>query len=267
VSVVTPSLDQAAYLEAAIESVREQDYPRIEHIVVDGGSTDRTIEILRRHDHLRWISEPDRGQADALNKGFALARGEVFAWLNADDSYLPGAVSAAVAALRETGADLVYGGWRQIDEHGDVLGEKLPVPTTYARLLEVHNVIPQPAAFFTRAAFERAGGLDERLHYALDYDLWLKIARDGRLAKVDRVLAAFRYHADSKTVASGDRFLPEVVAVSRSHGGRRWSTMYVDFYLPRHRPWLYRLVLAWRLLRVGDVRALAARLRTSSQRR
>ena len=100
VSVVTPSLNQAAYIEEAILSVREQDYPRIEHIVVDGGSTDGTLEILRRHPHVVWSSEPDEGQADALNKGFARARGTVLGWLNADDRYLPGAVSAARTSLR-----------------------------------------------------------------------------------------------------------------------------------------------------------------------
>ena len=116
VSVVTPSLNQAAYIEEAILSVRKQDYPRIEHIVVDGGSTDGTLEILGRYRHLLWSSEPDEGQADALNKGFARARGTVLGWLNADDRYLPGAVSAAVAALAETGSALVHGGWRQVDE-------------------------------------------------------------------------------------------------------------------------------------------------------
>src|SRR5688572_1037654 len=100
VSIVTPSLNQGRYLDEAIRSVQGQDYPRLEHVVVDGGSTDETLDVLRRHPHLRWVSEPDGGQSDAVNKGFRLARGEIFGWLNADDYYLPGAVAAAVAVLR-----------------------------------------------------------------------------------------------------------------------------------------------------------------------
>src|SRR5919202_749944 len=101
VSVVTPSLNQGRYIEETIRSVLEQDYPRVEHIVVDGGSTDETLDVLRRYPHLRWVSEPDRGQADAVNKGFRIARGEIFGWLNADDLYVPGALAAGVAALRQ----------------------------------------------------------------------------------------------------------------------------------------------------------------------
>jgi Glycosyltransferases involved in cell wall biogenesis len=128
VSIVTPSLDQGRFIEETIKSVLEQDYPRLEHIVVDGGSTDETLDVLRRYPHLTWISEPDAGQADAVNKGFGMARGDVFGWLNADDLYLPGAVSVAVQALRETGAGLVHAGWRQIDEHGATIRDIAPVP-------------------------------------------------------------------------------------------------------------------------------------------
>jgi N-acetylneuraminate synthase/N,N'-diacetyllegionaminate synthase len=255
VSVVTPSLDQGRYLEAAIRSVGDQDYPRIEHIVVDGGSTDGTLDVLRRHPGVRWLSEPDDGQADAINKGFALATGEIFAWLNADDVYLPGAVAAAVDALTASGAVLVYGGWRQIDEAGLTVRDVAVQPFDYRELLEVRNMIAQPAAFFTRAAFEAAGGLDPGYRYALDYELWLRLCRLGEVRTIDRPLASFRLHGSSKTVASYGEFWPETHRASRRHGGRYLSPMWRRS-LPERRPWLLRLVVVGRHVRRGEVRAI-----------
>jgi glycosyltransferase involved in cell wall biosynthesis len=260
VSIVTPSLNQGAYIEEAIRSVLEQDYARIEHIVVDGGSTDGTVEILARYAHLRWVSEPDDGQADAVNKGFRMAHGEIFGWLNADDLYLPGAVSTAIAALSEWGCALVHGGWRQIDEHGATIKDVEPVPFDYRRQLEVANRVAQPGAFFTRDAFEAVGGLDTRYRYAMDYELWLKLGARFEVRHVDRLLGAYRYHGESKTVAEPRGFLPETIRASRRHGGRRLSPLYLDWYLPRYRPWLYRGLIVWRLLRRGDLRGLVSRL-------
>jgi glycosyltransferase involved in cell wall biosynthesis len=261
VSIVTPSLNQAAYIEEAILSVSEQDYPRIEHIVVDGGSTDGTLEILGRYPHLLWSSEPDEGQADALNKGFASARGTILGWLNADDLYLPGAVSAAVAALRETGSGLVHGGWRQADERGQTIRDVPARLFDLRRQLDVDNRVAQPGTFFTREAFESVGGLDKRYRYAMDYELWLKLGKSFPVTHVDRTLAVFRYHPASKTVGEADGFAPETVHASRRHGGRFFSPIYVDHYLPRHRPRIYRAVLAMRLLRKRDLRGLWKRIR------
>jgi FkbM family methyltransferase len=261
VSVVTPSLNQGRYLEATIRSVMEQDYPRIEHIVVDGGSTDETLDILRRHEQVRWVSEPDRGQAHALNKGFALARGDVLGWINADDVYLPGAIAAAVEVLRDSGCALVHGGWSQIDENGAVLHEIQPVPFDYRLQLEVRNGVAQPGVLFTREALEAVGGIDESYRYAMDYDLWLKIGARFEVRHVDRILAAYRLHPESKTVAEAEGFWPETWRAARSHGARLRSPLYLDWYLPRARPWLFRVVIGWRLLRRGDLRGLASRVR------
>lgn len=260
VSIVTPSLDQGRFLAAAIRSVAEQDYPRLEHIVVDGGSSDETLEVLRASHGVRWISEPDEGQADAINKGFALAEGEVLAWLNADDLYLPGAVTAAVEALAAAGAGLVYGGWTQIGEDGELLREVRAHPFDYRELLEVRNFIAQPSAFFTREALERAGGLDASYRYALDYELWLRLAKSTRVTTVDRPLAAFRLHEGSKTVSQYRDFWPETHRASRRHGGRYFSPMWRRS-LPERHPWILRLVIVGRLVRRGDARGLAAALR------
>lgn len=241
VSIVTPSLNQGEFIEAAIRSVAEQDYPQIEHIVVDGGSTDATLDVLHRHPEVRWLSEPDDGQAAAINKGFRLARGEIFAWLNADDLYLPGAVSAAVAALREHDAALVFGSWQQVDERGETLRRVRVVPFDYRRQLEVVNAVAQPTAFFTRAAYEAVGGVDDSYRYAMDYELWLKLGR-YKVVAIERELAAFRYHGDSKTVAEPEGFWPETWRAARSHGARLRSPLFLDYYLPRRHPRLHVLV-------------------------
>lgn len=264
VSVVTPSLNQGQYIEEAIQSVLAQDYPRVEHIVVDGGSSDETLEILRRFPHLRWLSEPDDGQASAINKGFHMASGEIFAWLNADDYYLSGAVTAAVEMIRVTGCGLVHGGWRQVDEDGTVIRDVAPLEFDYRRQLEDVNAVCQPGSFFTRDAYWAVGGVDETYQYAMDYELWLKLGARFPVRHVDRIQAAYRYHTSSKSTASYAAFVPETLRASRSHGGRFFSRLYLDYYLPNRRPWAYRLLLAYRLVRAGQLRTLrrlaAARL-------
>jgi glycosyltransferase involved in cell wall biosynthesis len=260
VSIVTPSLEQGRFIEDAIRSVLDQDYPRIEHIVVDGGSADETLDVLQRYPHLTWVSEPDDGQADAVNKGFRMANGEVFGWLNADDMYVGGAVATAVAALRETGAGLVHGGWRQIDEDGATIRDIRPVAYDQQAELNDRNAVCQPGAFFTRSAFEAVGGLDASYRYAMDYELWLKLGARFPVTHVDAILGAYRLHPASKTVAEASGFWAETVRASRANGGRRFSRIYVDWYLPRARPSLYRFVRVYRFLRSGDVRGLGDRI-------
>jgi glycosyltransferase involved in cell wall biosynthesis len=246
VTVVTPSFNQGHFIEATIQSVLAQDYPRIEHIVVDGGSVDGTLATLARHDHLRWVSEPDDGQTAALRKGFAMATGTIFAWLNTDDLYLPGAVSAAVAALEETGAGLVHGGWQRIDEAGETISDVRVKKLDLARLLDGTNMVAQPAAFFTREAYEAVGGVDERYHYAMDFDLWIKLAKRFPVAEIDAPLAAFRVHDAAKSSALADEFFPETRRISRRHGGRFFSPTFIEHQFAQH-PWLWRARMAYRL--------------------
>jgi len=259
VTVVTPSLNQGRYIEEAIRSVGEQNYPRIEHIVIDGDSTDDTLAVLARYPHVRWISEPDGGQTEAVNKGFRMAGGEVYGWLNADDYYLPGAVAAAVAVLRETGCGFVHGGWRQVSEDGSTIRDVAAEPFDYTRQLNVANLVCQPGSFFTSEAFWAVGGLDESYQYAMDYELWLRLGARFEVRHVDRIQAAYRYHSDSKSVSAYPRFLPETRRASRAHGGRFFSPMYLNWYLPRYRPHVYRVLIAMRLLRARDFGTLGQR--------
>ena len=209
VSIVTPSFNQANYVERTVESVLSQhgDF-ELEYLVIDGGSTDGTLAILRRYGgRIHLVSEPDRGQSDAINKGFRMATGEILAWLNSDDTYLPGALDTAVATLRR-GARWCFGECRIIDERDREIRRPIARYKTWLarrfslrRLLAAGNFIPQPATFFRREIFEQAGSLEEQFHLAMDYDLWLRFARLGGPHFIHRPLANFRWHGGSKTGA------------------------------------------------------------------
>jgi len=203
VSIVTPSYNQAAYLEATIQSVLAQDYPQIEYIVIDGGSADGSVEIIRRYkDRLSyWVSEPDAGQAQAINKGLSRATGSILAWLNSDDTYTPGAVRRAVAALAaHPEHDLAYANCDYVDTKGRLLQRVAAWDFVPRRVLSGIPLVIQPASFFRRRALERAGLLDESLQYLMDHDYFVRMVLLGlTFLKVEDVWAHFRWHAASKT--------------------------------------------------------------------
>ena len=234
VSIVTPSLNQARYLRTALDSVRAQTHSPIEHVVVDGGSTDGTTDILAESEGLRWVSEPDRGQSHALNKGFALAGGDVLGWLNADDAYEPTAVEQAVAALKESGADLVYADVTRVNDDG-VNPRRIRSRPSFDLWTELNLGcgIYSPAVFFTRETLESVGGIDESLHLTMDYDLWLRIGKRFSIRHVDAVWAVQRLHPEAKTVV--EDFWPERLAVSRRHGGRLVSPLLIRRYVRSRR--------------------------------
>lgn len=202
VSVITPSFNQGDYIEKTIKSVLNQDYPNIEYVVIDGGSTDNTVAILKKYDKkIRWISEKDKGQADAINKGIRMAKGEIVAWLNSDDIFLPGAVRKVVDCFRRhPNVKMVYGKAYFIDTAGKIVG-RYPTEPFDCERLAMFNFICQPSAFFMRDAFYGAGGLDVGLHYGLDYDLWIRIARKFQVRYLPELLSCYRLHETSKTVA------------------------------------------------------------------
>ncbi|MEA2007831.1 MAG: glycosyltransferase family 2 protein, partial [Chloroflexota bacterium] len=195
VSIITPSYNQAHFLEATIRSVIAQDYPRVEHIIVDGGSTDGSLEVIERYESqlAAWVSEPDEGQTDAINKGFAMAQGEILAWLNSDDVYQPNAVSEAVEFLQKhPEVGMVYGDTNFIDEEGQTLGKFNAQQTSYQRLRRGGVYIPQPAAFWRASLWEAVGPLDPSFYFAMDYDLWVRFAKVTELRYVPRLWAKFR---------------------------------------------------------------------------
>jgi glycosyltransferase involved in cell wall biosynthesis len=211
VSIVIPSFNQAAFLEATIRSVLDQDYPRLETIVIDGGSTDGSLDILRRYEDrlTRWLSEPDRGQADAINKGLRLATGEIVAWLNSDDLYLPGAIRQAVQALAEhPEAGMVYGDGVLIDEDDAILDWHRYHTYTALDLL-CFKVLLQPTVFMRRRILEKIGLLDESYHLILDHELWVRIAARGPILHVPHFWAAERTHPAAKTMTAAAEFAGE----------------------------------------------------------
>ena len=254
VSIVTPSYNMARFLEETIQSVLTQDYPRIDYTVMDGGSTDGTLEILKKYEgRLRYQSAPDRGQADAINKGFANAHGSVFAYLNADDTYLPGAIGKAVCKLlAEPSAGMVYGEAYWVDEHGNVI-ERYPTLSFDPKLLNSRCFICQPAAFFWRDTFLSAGMMNVDHHVALDYDLWIRIAKIFPISKIDDYLATSRMHRNNKTLARRRRVYREIVSIAKTHYGyvpHEWVNAYAcylidrkDQFFDRSRPSLASLAL------------------------
>lgn len=214
-TIITPSYNQAEFLEYAIRSVLAQDVPDLEYFIVDGGSTDGSVEIIQKYaDHLAWwVSESDSGQAEAINKGFARAQGEFVAWLNSDDMYAPGMLKQALAVLRahpEVG--LVFGNAVSIDEHGLPLNEATFGDWSLKDLM-AFNIIWQPAVVFRKSVLEQAGYLNPEYHYMLDHHLWLRMACHTRLKYVPHLWAFARHHTSAKNVAQPEGFGREALEV------------------------------------------------------
>jgi glycosyltransferase involved in cell wall biosynthesis len=208
VSIVIPSYNQAAFLERTIKSALDQDYPYLEHILVDGGSTDNSIEIIKKYgDQLAWwVSEKDNGQGDAINKGMGHAKGEIVAWLNSDDCYLPAAVSAAVEAFEANpDAVMVYGDMLAIDENEIVTNTFRYSPLTLEDFL-CFQIIGQPAVFMRHEAFKKVNGLDLNFHCLLDHHLWIRLAAHGKMVHVPQIWSAARYHTEAKNRAWASQF-------------------------------------------------------------
>lgn len=225
ISIITPCLNAASTIETALESVRAQRYPRLEHVVVDGGSTDGTLEILENASGIRYVSEPDRGRPDAANKGVALSSGELVAWLNADDRYEPGALLAVGEALAGSPQAHWATGYCRIVDGND--REIRRFVSGYKNLLLRHwsyglyltqNFIADPATFVRRPALEAVGAFDDRYRISHDYDLWLRVARLGPPLVLRRDLAAFRMTEGTLSMAGFELQFREHAEVARRHG-------------------------------------------------
>ena len=261
ISVITPSFAQAPFIERTINSVLDQGVAELEYVVVDGGSTDGTVEILERYaDRLRFVSEPDAGQGHAVNKGLAMTTAPVIGWLNSDDVYYPGALAAVLDFFaKHPEADVVYGDARHIDEDDATIDDYPTEPWDLAHLADV-CFLCQPAVFFRRRVVERFGPLDQSLYFCMDYEYWLRLGRGGAVfAHLPRLLAGSRFYAANKTLRGRAAFHAEINGMLKRRLGRvpdRWLANYAHVVVEERgiartdRP-RFAYAVSWATLRAG----------------
>lgn len=259
-SIVTPSYNQGQFIEETIRSVLLQGYPNLEYIIIDGGSTDGTLDIIRRYEkHLAyWVSDPDKGQANAINKGFKKATGQIFGWINSDDYYYPGALATVGRAFSEhQGVALIHGYEHHVDRNGTVIQEVFPV-FKHARFATLYFCYPLPqlTCFWTSEAHQAIGGLEETLHYQLDYHFLLRLTYRYRSMYIPLCVGAFRRYPEQKCrpelreafvlehKTATERFLMQ-------EGISAWRRQLLRYW--------YRGLLFWRY-EVGFARAFRGRL-------
>jgi glycosyltransferase involved in cell wall biosynthesis len=222
ISIVTPSYNQAAYLEATIRSVLLQGYPNLEYIIIDGGSTDESVAIIEYYQDWidYWVSEADEGQSEAINKGFSRAQGVVLGWVNSDDLLLPGALAIAANAFQQQpDLGLFYGNAEIIDAEGQHTRDYKDFrPYDFDTLLHDDNIIPQPAAFFSAVAWKTSGPLVNDLHFVMDWDLWIKMARDYAVTSTPTPLCQVRIYPEAKSPSGGLERHLETYHMLLAHG-------------------------------------------------
>lgn len=243
-TIITPSFNQGHFIEETILSVLSQNYPNLEHLVLDGGSTDSTVEILKKYPHIRWVSEQDRGQTHAVNKGVQMAKGEIIGWVNSDDTFMPGAFDVVIERFRtEPACRVVFGDYHAIDERGATLYSTKGFCGPYVDMIrwwDYTYAIHQPTLFVRREVFQTAGLLDESYHYTMDYEWWLRVARLYSFEHIPYYIATYRMHRDAKTFAPLEQYVyPEQLRASKKHWGRFWQSRYW-LYRRSYQAWLLR---------------------------
>ena len=251
ISVVTPSFNQAPFLERTIRSILDQDYANLEYIVIDGGSTDGSIDIIRRYSSrlAYWVSEPDRGQSDAINKGLRRASGDWLAWQNSDDVYYPGVfASLARAAAAHPRASLITGDMAMIDLEDRRLHEQRYVRPTYGALRAEGMILTNQAAFWRKSVHESIGYVSETLTCAFDYEWFLRVTERFDAWHVPEIWGGLRMHDTTKSTRLAQRFAAEMEAVRRERPFPQWKVP------------LYRARRAMLMLARGDLRYVAGGL-------
>jgi|AntAceMinimDraft_2_1070361.scaffolds.fasta_scaffold17505_2 glycosyltransferase involved in cell wall biosynthesis len=232
ISIITVSFNQGQFIEDNIQSVIKQNYPNIEHIIIDAGSTDKTLEILKKYDkHLNWISEPDNGQSDGLNKGFKKATGEIIGWFNSDDRIPPGALHKVARFFTEHNDEIaVVGDQAFIDVAGNQIKVVKSREYSYDYLLNYARGITQNSTFFKREVFNKIGYLNESIHYAMDRDLFIRIASIKAIPYIPEILGEFRIQAEAKTAQGSYNFVIDLIKIRRKYNGKLFSPANLNNY-------------------------------------
>lgn len=252
VSIVTPSLNCGAFIEETLRSVEQQDYPHVEHIVLDSGSTDETLSVLSRYPSVRVVTSAPQGLSAKVNHGFSMARGEIVGWINSDDFYLPGAISKAVDALtRHPEAALVYCNFLQVDERSVEIGRERTRQASWEEML-ARIYIPVESAFIRREALERVGPLNTRYPLVQDWDLFLRISKEFPVLYVDDFWSAFRVRDGQRSSLYQYDFWIQAREMTKEHGAG-FLPLFVDY-------WGTKLRRAGRMMRNGQFGLLSSKL-------
>jgi glycosyltransferase involved in cell wall biosynthesis len=231
VSIVTTSYNQAHFIDKTIQNVMEQNYPDIEHIIIDGVSTDGTIDVLRKYNHLTWVSEPDEGQSDALNKGLKMVSGDIVGILNSDDLYKQGIIPLVLEEFKNNpDLDLIYGDCDYIDENGEVLFTYKAPAFNFKKLITCcYNYIPPMSSFFRKRVLDTVGLFDTNLNYTMDHDFFIRAGLKCNIKKLDYILSGFRIHDTSKTVTNILKMRRESYEISKKYGGGKYPSLYFNW--------------------------------------
>jgi glycosyltransferase involved in cell wall biosynthesis len=262
VTIVTPSYNQGRFIRATIESVLAQDYPRIEYIIMDGGSTDETAAVVGEYTgRLQWYSEKDKGQSHAINKGFRMAKGEVVSWLNSDDVILPGAVSHAVRAFEQNPSlGAVYGEGYQIDINGGVrMRFKATEPFNLWKLIYVWDYILQQTSYFRRSIFDEIGYINEELQYGMDWDLLIRIGKRYPIGYIPELMGCIREYSDAKSFSGGRKRFRELATLMRRHTGVRYPPGYIIYGLDTYSAICCDCLRSWTPRRLEGLSSLVRR--------
>jgi glycosyltransferase involved in cell wall biosynthesis len=231
ISIVTPSFNQGAFLEEAIQSVLDQNYPNLEYFVLDGGSSDNSVDIIHKYSSrlTYWHSQPDKGQSDAINQGFSMAAGEILAWINSDDAYYPGVLlDIAEAFQKYKDYGIIFGFNNDVDQSGRVIRHGGYFPF-FSHGFRTGFMFGQPTSFWRREVWEKCGPLDTSLHYCMDYDFFAKALLNGyRFKSIHLKVCRFRYHSNSKTLASRQNFYKESRILMHNYFPEQHDTLIKD---------------------------------------
>jgi glycosyltransferase involved in cell wall biosynthesis len=270
ISIITPSFNQGKFLEETILSVLNQNYPNLEYIIIDGGSTDNSVEIIKKYEnHIAyWVSEEDRGQSHAVNKGFARATGEIMGWLNSDDTYLPDTFRYIAAFFcQHPDVEVVYGDQVLTDQQGNYIRLKHELTYSYHRLC-YHMYQSQPATFFKRSVIQKVGSLDEGLYYTMDHEFFLRLGRKCRVQHLPHLLATYRLHASGKSASHGEsKHFQEVKAMLQKYRPKYSNIVQVNEVMEAFWETFYKMVKVALIFRDNPLsyvryRSFKSRMRT-----